>query len=122
MDLKMSDERSSNYNSCNDVQCKVTRQSLCHCVILWPLGSYWKKSLLVENKSQVPICVKVDGDIDWIEPKASAAGEVLFGLIKPLGVELTKNIAINLYTAILTDTGGFKFENTKPKTSDYHPI
>ncbi len=55
-------------------------------------------------------------DIDWIEPKASAVGEVLFELIKPLGVKLTENIAINLYTAILTDTGGFKFANTKPKT------
>jgi len=55
-------------------------------------------------------------DIDWIDPKASATGEVLFDLIKPLGAELTENIAINLYTAILTDTGGFKFENTKAKT------
>lgn len=55
-------------------------------------------------------------DIDWIEPKASATGEVLFDLIEPLGVKLNKNMAINLYTAILTDTGGFKFENTKSKT------
>ena len=55
-------------------------------------------------------------DIDWIDPKASATGEVLFKLIEPLGVQLTQNMAINLYTAILTDTGGFKFENTKPET------
>ena len=55
-------------------------------------------------------------DIDWINPIASATGEVLFGLIEPLGVKLTQNIAIDLYTAILTDTGGFKFENTKPET------
>jgi len=55
-------------------------------------------------------------DIDWIDSKASATGEVLFKLIEPLGVKLTQNIAVNLYTAILTDTGGFKFENTKPET------
>ena len=55
-------------------------------------------------------------DIDWIEPKASATGEILFKLIEPLGIKLTQNIAIGLYTAILTDTGGFKFENTKPET------
>lgn len=55
-------------------------------------------------------------DIDWIDPKASATGEILFDLIEPLGVKLNKNIAVNLYTSILTDTGGFKFENTKPKT------
>lgn len=55
-------------------------------------------------------------DIDWIDPKASATGEILFDLIEPLGIKLNKNIAIALYTSILTDTGGFKFENTKPKT------
>ena len=55
-------------------------------------------------------------DIDWINPSASATGEVLFELIKLLEVKLTPSIATNLYTAILTDTGGFKFENTKPKT------
>lgn len=55
-------------------------------------------------------------DIDWIEPKASATGEILFDLIEPLGVKLNQNIAVALYTSILTDTGGFKFENTKPKT------
>jgi len=55
-------------------------------------------------------------NIDLINPKASATGEVLFSLMQPLQAKLTKNIATNLYTAILTDTGGFKFENTKPKT------
>lgn len=55
-------------------------------------------------------------DIDWIEPNASATGEVLFGLINALEVKLTESIATNLYTAILTDTGGFKFENTRPAT------
>jgi len=55
-------------------------------------------------------------NIDWIDPYVSATGEVLFDLIEALGVELTDDIATNLYTAILTDTGGFKFENTKPAT------
>lgn len=55
-------------------------------------------------------------DIDWIEPNAAATGEVLYSLINHLNVKLTKNMAVNLYTAILTDTGGFKFENTKAKT------
>ncbi len=55
-------------------------------------------------------------DVDWIKPSAAATGEVLYELIKALDVKLTREIAINLYTAILTDTGGFKFENTKPST------
>jgi phosphoesterase RecJ-like protein len=56
------------------------------------------------------------GQINWIEPKAAACGQMLYKLIKLLGVSLNKNIGINLYTAILTDTGGFKFENTRPET------
>jgi hypothetical protein len=66
--MKMDDIRQSNYNSCDNTLCKVTRQSLCHCVILFPLGCYCKKTLLVNNKSSTPICAKVDGEIKWIKP------------------------------------------------------
>jgi len=55
-------------------------------------------------------------DVDWIDPDASATGEVLYDLIEALGAKLNNNIATCLYTAILTDTGGFKFKNTKAKT------
>lgn len=55
-------------------------------------------------------------DIDLIEIGASATGEIVYNLIQKMDVDITPTIAINLYTAILTDTGGFKFENTKPET------
>ncbi|HSA07554.1 MAG TPA: bifunctional oligoribonuclease/PAP phosphatase NrnA [Candidatus Gastranaerophilales bacterium] len=55
-------------------------------------------------------------DIDLIETSVSATGEIIFSLIELLNARLDKNIATNLYTSILTDTGGFKFENTKPET------
>lgn len=55
-------------------------------------------------------------DINLIEPQSASTGEVVFKLAENLGITLKKEMAINLYTAILTDTGGFKFENTKPAT------
>lgn len=55
-------------------------------------------------------------DINIIIPDAAACGQVLFELIEPLDITITKDIANCLYTSILTDTGGFKFENTKAKT------
>lgn len=55
-------------------------------------------------------------DINLIISDASACGEILYRLIGDLNINLTKEIATNLYTAMLTDTGGFKFENTKPNT------
>ena len=69
MDMKMDDKKSSNYNSCDNSSCKITRRSICHCVILFPFGSYWKESLLVENKSSNPICAKINGEANWIKPK-----------------------------------------------------
>lgn len=52
------------------------------------------------------------GDIKWIEPQAAATGLMVFYLIKELGLEITKEIATNLYTAIAIDTGTFRYNNT----------
>ncbi len=45
-----------------------------------------------------------------------ACGEIIFKLLEELGVELTKDIAICLYTAICSDSGGFKYDAVKPET------
>ena len=54
--------------------------------------------------------------INWIIPDASSAGEVLFNMLREQDVKITKEIAECLYVSILTDTGGFRYENTKPET------
>ncbi len=74
------------------------------------------------NKAKHTICIdhhpsnKGFANIDYIEPGVSATGELIYDLISELGVNLTRDIATNIYTAIITDTGGFKFSNTSPKT------
>ena len=52
------------------------------------------------------------GDYQIIEPEASSCGEVLYNYFKKNNWEIDKESAICLYTAIMTDTGNFKFENT----------
>ncbi len=52
------------------------------------------------------------GDINVVDPDASAAGEIVFFLLKELGVPVTEDIATCLYVAIATDTGGFRYQNT----------
>lgn len=54
-------------------------------------------------------------DIDWVDPKASAVGEMAYDLGKNLGVQLTPSIANHLYSAIVSDTGSFQFSNTSAK-------
>jgi phosphoesterase RecJ-like protein len=44
-----------------------------------------------------------------VHTESSAVGEIIFQLIKMLGLELSQDISICLYTAISTDTGGFRY-------------
>lgn len=52
------------------------------------------------------------GDYQIIEPDASSCGEVLYNYFKKNNWEIDKDSATCLYTAIMTDTGNFRFENT----------
>lgn len=52
------------------------------------------------------------GDLAIVEPKASSTGEVIYKMIKKLGWQTDMDYITSIYTAILTDTGGFRFENT----------
>lgn len=52
------------------------------------------------------------GKLALVEPHASSSGEVLYDILKSLNWQIDLEIATALYTAILTDTGGFRFENT----------
>ena len=54
------------------------------------------------------------GDINIITPDASAAGEMVFDLLNAMQVKITKEIAINIYTAVMTDTGSFRYSGTTP--------
>ena len=51
-----------------------------------------------------------------LDDAASATGEIIYELLKPLGAELTQDIALALYTAISTDTGCFRYSNVTPRT------
>lgn len=56
----------------------------------------------------------------YIRPDAAATGELMFDLVKHLAtegrVEITDGLCTNLYAAISSDTGGFRFSNVTPDT------
>ncbi|WP_457944199.1 DHH family phosphoesterase [Caproiciproducens sp. LBM24188] len=52
----------------------------------------------------------------YVDPKAAATCEIIFDLLRLLGVELDVFLAASLYTGITTDTGGFKYTNVTPRT------
>jgi bifunctional oligoribonuclease and PAP phosphatase NrnA len=72
------------------------------------------------DRHRVPIAV-VDhhvthaqgfGQVNVIEPEASATGEIVYDLIRESGRELDPDVAEALYVALMTDTGSFRFSNT----------
>lgn len=56
--------------------------------------------------------------LNIISPIASATGEVLYEIAQQLNWNISKDTAICLYTAILTDTGSFKYSNTTQRTME----
>ena len=56
------------------------------------------------------------GDTNWFDLSAAACGEMVFDLVRELGVPLTVEIATHVYVAILTDTGSFHYSNITPRT------
>ncbi|MDA3884321.1 MAG: DHH family phosphoesterase [Candidatus Delongbacteria bacterium] len=54
------------------------------------------------------------GEFNYVNSDLASACEVLFELLKVNGLEITVEIATALYTGLLSDTGGFRFKNTKP--------
>jgi len=58
------------------------------------------------------------GDVNVIDPEASAVGQMVMEMLDHFGYAITSTIATNLYVALLTDTGGFRHENTTPRALD----
>lgn len=63
------------------------------------------------HKTHVPY-----SDTSIVDADAAATGELIFELISEAGAELTREIAHNLYVALVCDTGSFKYSCTTPKT------
>jgi len=57
------------------------------------------------------------GDLNYIDSSISSVGEIIYELIKSINFDLLdKKISNCLFTAIMTDTGSFRYSNTSSKT------
>ncbi len=52
------------------------------------------------------------GQLNLVRPECSSTAEILYEIFQAIPVSLTPEAAENIYTAILTDTGSFRFANT----------
>lgn len=70
-----------------------------------------RKNALIDHHETNPHYAK----INIVNASAAATGELIYDLAIEMGLTITPEIATNIYTAILTDTGGFKFANTSAR-------
>lgn len=52
------------------------------------------------------------GQLNLVRPECSSTAEILYEIFQAIPVSLTPEAAENIYTAILTDTGSFRFAST----------
>ncbi len=84
----------------------------------------------LENREEVfysaPVTIAIDHhvgakrftDFEMRDSEASATGSLVFELLKEMGAPINKNIAENIYAAILTDTGRFCYSNCSAETHE----
>ena len=56
--------------------------------------------------------------VNIIESQAAATGEIILEIAEKLDWKISLETAVNLYVAIVTDTGCFKFSNTTQRTME----
>jgi len=79
---------------------------------------------VIENIRPCGLIINIDhhksneefGDINYIDPNASAVGEQLYHIITVMEKPITRDMANCMYLSLLSDTGGFRYTNTKSLT------
>lgn len=56
------------------------------------------------------------GELNLVRPEASSTAEIVYAILKEMGVTITREIAEALYTGILVDSGRFQYSSTSPGT------
>ncbi|SQB91857.1 mgpA protein [Clostridium tetanomorphum] len=97
------------------------------CVIVLDCGNYERVNANIDLDNKKYTFINIDhhisnglyGDLNFVDTNASCMGEIVYQMLRSLGVNVDKDIASCLYTSILTDTGSFRHSNV---TSITHSI
>jgi phosphoesterase RecJ-like protein len=82
------------------------------------------EGLIDQARAATPVVINIDhhpdnrryGHVNWIDIQAAATGEMVYRLLVALELPLTPAIATNLFTAVHTDTGSFRYSNVTAAT------
>jgi phosphoesterase RecJ-like protein len=88
--------------------------------VILDCGDLSRVGQTVSYLEQIPVIVNIDhhvtntrfGHLQLIDTSACATAEIVYRLIKQMGLPFSKSVATSIYTGILADTGSFRFSNT----------
>jgi len=87
-------------------------------------GSLDRVGQCVEAVRACPVTVNIDhhatntrfATINWVDTEAAATCQLVAELIRALGIPYDSDIATCLFTGLSTDTGSFRYSNTRAST------
>ena len=98
----------------HDVCCLLDINDLSRCGALAPhLGAAPSKKVVIDHH---PHEGEPWWDAAYMDHGASATGILVYRLFKQLGVRVDRPAAEAIFTALVTDTGWFRYSNTDPET------
>jgi phosphoesterase RecJ-like protein len=92
------------------------------CFVL-DVGEFRRAGAAFKGYDRVGTYVNIDhhatcenfGSINLIDTGASATGALIHRIIKGAGGEIDRDTALCIYTAVITDTGSFRYSNADPE-------
>lgn len=88
--------------------------------IILDCGDLQRIGTMASKVNNIPAIINIDhhisnnrfGNFQLIDASASSTAEIIYRLIKKMGIAIDEATATSIYTGILTDTGSFRFSNT----------
>ncbi len=113
-----------------DVVTRLHPRARFDCTLLMDAGTpdRFGKVLNESPRERFGTLIKVDhhltgsafAEMEYVDPGRASTGELVMDLIKRYPIELDADIALNLYCAVVTDTGGFRYSNTN--SAAFHTV
>lgn len=109
---------------CEKLLCALPDLSQVDCAIVLDCGDCFRLGKALDALSTIHPMIVIDhhaghqdfGDLRWVESGRASTGDMIYELAKALVAEISLEAATCLYTAIVADTGSFKYSSTTATT------
>lgn len=109
---------------CDKITTSIPDSSHIDCVIALDCGDKLRLGSAMETLTNIHPCIVLDhhsghkefGDMRWVDSKMPSTGSLVYELAGALGADISYEAAYCLYTAIVSDTGSFKYASTTADT------